>query len=429
MRRSGVLWASLAIFGVAFAFRIFVTVRFIGIKAPPKHSAAPDQTDYELYAYRLSQGWGYTGADGQYTAKKPPGTSLSLTPVYCILGRSFFAARIWFCLLSAATCLAVFVLGSQLRDARVALISAGWFAVYPGSFAYCLHFLSEVPFSLYVACATATTVACLRRSSVPWAIVAGACWGMAILTRGQLVFILPLPWVAVIWNRRVREKYSRILTLQTAVTVVIVGAWVLRNQALLGKAMLTSNTGTVFWGAHNDKVFRDSAQIGNWIPVSPFFENDPVVGNEVERNAVGWERGLEWVRNNVSRMPQLYIMKVARLLAPFETTENRLVYLAFGVAWLFTGPFVLIGILTTWRRDTEAWIVMMLPLLATLLSALVFYGSIRIRDSIASIYVVFAAAGVVYAWDRLRGKPRGVSRRDTALEPRSAACVVLPPRQ
>src|SRR6202142_3090005 len=102
MRRSFILHCT--IFVAALVLRVGLTASFIGINAPPKGETDPDGTEYERFAYFLSIGEGFGSEPGNPTACRPPGPSFVLAPVYVIFGLSFLAARLWWCLLSAACC-------------------------------------------------------------------------------------------------------------------------------------------------------------------------------------------------------------------------------------------------------------------------------------------------------------------------------------
>ena len=138
------------IFALALALRLGVTGLLQGLDSPPRAEANPDQVEYERFGWRLAHGQGYTWETGEPTAARPPGTALVLVPVYQWFGHSFRVGRLWFCLLSALTCLATAWAVKYSFDSAVALVAALGVAVYPGHFYYSMHFLSEVPFTLWL---------------------------------------------------------------------------------------------------------------------------------------------------------------------------------------------------------------------------------------------------------------------------------------
>src|SRR5207244_3838102 len=108
--------------------------------ASPKGEANPDQLEYEAFAYEISQGQGFVLETGEPSACRPPGTSFVLAPVYVLFGRSYLAARVWFCLLSAACCPVAGWIAHRLLGAWTGLLAATWLALYPGHAYYAIHF-------------------------------------------------------------------------------------------------------------------------------------------------------------------------------------------------------------------------------------------------------------------------------------------------
>ena len=119
---------------LSFILNLVVSVQFQGLSAPPKSEANPDQVEYELFAYRLSTGNGYTWDSGEATACRPPGTSFTILPVYCLFGRSFTIARIWICLLAALTCLATGWIAWQIGGPLSGIAATACLAALPRSF-------------------------------------------------------------------------------------------------------------------------------------------------------------------------------------------------------------------------------------------------------------------------------------------------------
>ena len=115
-------------FALALGIRIVVASLFQGLGSEPKFSAQPDQIDYEQLAFSLSTGAGYASPDRRPTARRPPGTSLTLLPAYAAAGHSFVWGRLWFCFLSALTCLSTAWLATQCFGLLVGLAAAFWLA-------------------------------------------------------------------------------------------------------------------------------------------------------------------------------------------------------------------------------------------------------------------------------------------------------------
>jgi 4-amino-4-deoxy-L-arabinose transferase-like glycosyltransferase len=384
------------IFVVAFGLRVGITAEFVGLDAPPKAEANPDQLDYELFAYRMSIGEGYTLSTGEPTARRTPGTSLALYPVYVLFGRSYALGRIWFCFLSAVTCLATAWTARQCFGSLVAVLSAAWLAFYPGHFYYAMHFLSETPYMLWLILACGFTLRSLIKGSVSSDICAGIFWGAAVLTRGQLLFIVPIAWLALLGIERFRRPaYFRRVLVQTLLLLAVLAPWVARNAAVLGKPTLTLVGGYGFWAGHNDLALHDPRYRGTWVRTSDLVDEEhPLEGGEVEREAAAWKYGLEFVKSHPGEMPGLCLMKLWRFLAPLEDTPNKAIYWSFALGWISAAPFALAGLVLAFRKSGAALVVLLMPILATVAAVIIFYGSPRYRDSLAPVFLILASVAL-----------------------------------
>jgi hypothetical protein len=400
----------LAVFLLAFAVRVGVTAKFQGLRAPPKESANPDQVEYEGFAYNLSVGRGYCLEPGVPSACRSPGTSFSLLPVYLPLswsGRTdhdlpdrWLVARLWWCGLSAVTCVAAGWLAARCFGSRFALPAALWLAIYPGHFYYAMHFLSETPAALYLTLATGFSVASLRGGRAWNDVLAALFWGAAALTRPNLILAAPLaPLARLIFFRTGASRDFGRLVLQGAVVLLVIGPWLARNAVVMGKpTFCTVVGGFTFWGAHNPKVYADPTLRGCWLRCSDLNDAEhPLPADEVGKDSAAWRYGLDFVREHQAEMPALVGWKLYRLVGPPAEVNNGPVYWAFLVSWCATAPFALVGFLMSWRRSAAAALALLIPVLVMVATVIVFYGSERFRDAIAPILIVYAALGV-FGW-------------------------------
>ena len=395
----------------SFFLNLLLCIKFQGLSSPPKAEANPDQVEYELFAYQMSEGRGFTWPTGEVTACRPPGTSFTLLPVYWLFGRSFSIGRLWFCLLTTVTCIATGWIAWQVCGPVAALFAMAFLGFYPGHFYYSMHFLSEIPFGLWIALACGFTLTATRSLSPLYSFVAGVFWGLAILTRPQMILVLPIALVCVAASTAsLRARFFKILALQLVAAVLVLLPWTARNAIVIGKpALCTIVGGFTFWGANNDVVAAEDNTRGSWIPVSRLVDaTHPLVGNETEREATAWKYGREFLMNHPTQVPRLLFMKVVRLFSPLSDTTNRLVGVCFAVGWILMAPLALIGFLALRRRDSVATTVLMIPCVATLATTLVFYGSDRFRDGLSPIWIVFAAVATLELANRRREAPHTV---------------------
>jgi 4-amino-4-deoxy-L-arabinose transferase-like glycosyltransferase len=410
--RSG--WAVVAIVLLALVLRIGMTSAFVGLGTPPKEAAGGlDVVDYEGFAWRMVEGHGYVLADGTPTARRSPGTSFSLVPVYALFGRSYTTAHLWFCLLSALTCAGTVWLARMVTSREAAALAGLWLALYPGHAYVSMHFFSEVPLGLALVLACATTLLSLERGRVGWAVAAGVLWGAVVLIRPNNLAALPLGlgWLLLLPVCRTRATVRQLAVVVAAAALTVL-PWVARNATVMGKPTIATLVGGyTFWGANNEIVLRDPRLRGGWIFGHELVdEAHPLQGDEVARERAAWGYGLGFVRAHLGDMPGLVAARLWRLVTPFEATPNKPVYYTFALAWLLTAPFVFVGGFWLFRDQRRAAAVLFTPILATVAVAVVFYGSIRFRDSVASLFVILAASGLVRALASVGGRSFGRSR-------------------
>ncbi len=409
---------------VAFVLRIGLASKFVGLNSPPDVNANPDQVDYEWGAYQLSEGNGLVKADGQPTAIRTPGAAVSLAPAYAVFGRSFAAGRIWFCLISAATCLGVAWVAYQLAGRGAALAAAALLAVYPGHAYYAMHFLSEVPYCFYLAFATALTIRVHQQGGKWHGLLAGICWGMAIHCRPQLLLLLPIVLVVlvVMAARMARPQWMaamRLWAVQCCIVAVMIAPWMIRNAVVLGKPVMSTIAGHGWWGSHNTLTFHDASRRGDWVKISELEQRfGELPRTELAKDEEATRRGWASIAANLPRVPQLVMHKVGRFVSPFTDTPNRMVRWAFALSWIAVIPLMLIGTWQAWRHARQSTFILLMPVLATFATVVLFYGSVRFRDSIAPLFIAMAGIGAAKVLSVIIGRSTGASEVETEAEER-----------
>ena len=402
MSRRQFLLVLIGITLIAFALRVGVASHFQGLDAKPDAESNPDQLDYELFAWRVADGQGYTLPTGVATARRPPGTSFALVPVYALCGHSYSAARLFFCAVSAATCLVAGLVAAELGGLLTGLLAAAALAFLPSHFYYAQHFLSEVPYGLAISVAcwcalrgfrSETTAAPAPRGTLWLDLATGLAFGFAILTRPQTAFAGPIALLGALLSRReVRGRRLLRIVVVGLASAAVVAPWVVRNQRELGKATLSTVGGFTFWGANN-AVIAAGPDAGSWMPVDTLIDAaHPLDGSEIENDASAWRYGFEFIRSHSADVPRLLAQKFVRHFSPFRDTSNRAVYWTFALGWIVLAPLLVAGCVILWRRAQAGGLLVLAPIASTLITVVIFYGSVRFRDAEAALQVVPAAA-------------------------------------
>ena len=405
-------WSLWALFALALAVRIGVTARFQGLTSPPDEGGYPDQVVYDNLASRLSQGLGYVEASGEPTAFRTPGTPLTLLPVYLVLGRNYLALRLWVCLLSAATVPALAWFTRRAFGSLAALCGAAVLALDPGHFYYAQHFVSEVPYCLLTTLASGTMLCAFSGSAGPrarlgWSAVTGLLAGLATLVRPQFVFVVALV-VAGAFLARERRRLVPQVALQAGVFLACLVPWLVRNALVLGAPTLSTLSGCLFLGTHNE-IIATSPMRGSWMRPDPLVTSDWPT-DEVGYDRRCWKEGIEFVRTHADLMPGLVYHKFRRLVAPSAGTSNALLRRAWAAGWLITAPFCVAGLVLAWRRNRTGFWIVSAYLGGLLLLTLVFCGAVRYRHSVNPQLAALAGLALAVSIERLRRARGGAPR-------------------
>jgi len=395
--RNYLLWLTL-ITAAAWGIRLFLMGMFIGFNAPIALEDGLDERDYEQFAYQMSVGNGFVLPDGTPSARRAPGTSLLIAPIYLFFGRTLLLARLWMAALSALVCPAVAWVIRPYGGTRMALIAAALCAFNPGLSYYALHLWSEAPYCLFIILATGCLMRSVEKPSTWWSIAAGFSWGAAILLRPQILLIIPCAGIGLLWlSRKDRQLWLSEFVRELLIIGALVAPWLIRNQLVLGApTMTTLVAGHTFWGAHNELTFHDARYRGSWQPhLKDPTMTFPLFGSELQQDRQAWGNGWRCIRRNWNQVPQLLVWKIYRLITPFEPTANRAVYWAFAVSWIVTAPLLFIGLQRLRSLAPALFAVILAQFAAVLICSLIFYGAARFRHSLEPFFMIAVAAALV----------------------------------
>jgi hypothetical protein len=127
--------------------------------------------------------------------------------------------------IGATLVLSVGLVGRRLAGERVALVAGAWAAFYPELVWFVSHYWAETVFTVLLWWGF-ERLAAADAGSARAALVAGAFFGLAILTRETVLYFVPLAGAWLAWRR---AGGLRRAALFVGVTLLVVGPWTLRN--------------------------------------------------------------------------------------------------------------------------------------------------------------------------------------------------------
>jgi 4-amino-4-deoxy-L-arabinose transferase-like glycosyltransferase len=377
-----------------------------------------DSLYYSIQAGRNSEGdWFREALTALPGAEHGPLTVLYLTPWSIGAGANPPWQRFAITLAGIAAVFVIGLLGERLAGQRAGLVAAGIAAAYPNLWINDSLIMSESLAVLIVAGALVIALDFDRRPGVWRAVALGLLVGLGALTRTEII-LFAIGFAALAWWRSAGHPRRVLMpVLILAATVVTIAPWVIYNLARFEKpVLLTTNGERTLLGANCDLTYYDD--VGAWnircLSAVPVAEGeDPSVGAGQRRHVA-----LDYASEHLDRVPVVVAARVGRLLDVYgldslvalDAGEEKARWAVWAgiVTWWVLAPLAVIGWVVTGRsprrRFGRWWL--LVPLVAVLITTVLFYGAHRIRAPAEPAVVVLAAAGIVALVDRIRRPTR-----------------------
>lgn len=400
----------LALFLVAFAARLVATLLMRDLWVGPTSYPSGDDYQFNEIAVSLAQGKGYAFADGRVTSFRAPGFPFFLGAFYKIFGVSIPFARILLCVLGAASVVLGYLIARELLVERYARGVGAAFAFYIGNVYVALDFNSENIFIPVLAAAILAMLRYLATGRMTLLLLVGVLIGYGVLVRPFTLLIIPLWLLAVLWRERLGARALSGLLFLVVPTIVLLTPWAMRNQAVHKHFVpFTTNGGSTFYGSNNDLVSSLSRPrlLGDWVSTTELPGRKEIEAQPTEylHDRHEWELGKQWVRDNITKMPFLVMMKVVRLGLglPVWDSGGLPYYLLRALGYY---PVLLLMLIGIWqclaRRELWAptWFVLHGTVLATVVVAMIFAGMPRFRDANVMVMMIYAVIGLSWLLQR-----------------------------
>jgi len=318
-----------------------------------------------------------------------------------------------------ATVALIGVAGRLVAGDRTGLIAAALAALYPFLWLADGALMSETLYGALVAGGLVTALLFARAPSVRLALVLGGLIGLAALTRGEGILLVPL--LALPLALRAPRRWQ-LAGASVAATAVVLAPWFIRNAIVFEEPVLISTNGNaVFVGANCGPSYHGRF-VGLW--QLPCYGVRPP-GDESEKAAEYRNRGLDYARDHAGRVPVVVAARVGRVWDFFHPVEHQNYgyfegrsrvagKIGLGLYYPLLALAIAGAVVLRRRRDVPLYPLLALPLLVTVTAALV-YGFTRFRFAAEPALVVLAAVALD-AFLRRRGRrPPGQASDRAAL--------------
>jgi hypothetical protein len=414
------------LFAAAFAVRLALVLALRDLHAGPVGVSSADDVEFNRLALHVARGDGYADDRGVPTSFRAPCWPLLLAVFYAAFGPSYPLVYLLLCGLGALACVLTYALARELLAEGLARLAGILAAVYLPHAYFSCSFLSEGLFASLLTLGVWLFVHHLLRPSPGLLALSGLVLGAATLTRPFALLHLPiLAGVLAVGGRRQRRAVALQTLVFTASFAVCTVPWTVRNYRVHGRFVLVAtNGGSTFYGGNNGRVVREVRLFGNWVSTTelPFRDRIEATPDEASHDKMEWRLGLDWLREHAGCVPLLVVLKTARLCLWLPDFDGGC-GLFFAVRVAGYAPFLVLLACGAWAclRDRSCrgtpWLALHGTLLATLLTAWIFWGSPRFRDANVGILMIYAALGARLLYRRRKadapGRTPGLARPES----------------
>ena len=347
-----------------------------------------------------------------------------LALIYKIFGPVLAPVRLIQSILGSVNTVLVYYLGRFLGGRRVGLLAGLLYLAYGLLLYYDGLIGKDGPGLVLVdAALLAIFTASSRKGRAAW-FLAGAALGLAALTRGNLLLLVPLfaVWILLAAGTGLAGRAARaalfIAGFALAVSPVTVRNWVVGHDLVL----LTSQAGQNFYIGNNPRA-SGFFENPDRIRLNPRYEEQDfrqealrLTGRREmkasELSSFWMKRGLNYARDNPGRTLRLLGIKTAMFFNDFEIPDNYNYYFArqetglLGLLRLSFGlvaPLGLVGLLTLWP-DRRRFFLPALFIVGYLLSIVPFHMASRYRLPAVPLLICTASVMLWWLYDKFRAR-------------------------
>lgn len=369
------------------------------------HMGADDFWSRGYFYYEIAQniaaGKGILRLEGGLVewAIRPPLYPLFLTPA-ALFGGNYLLIVVPQAVLGAGTVLCAFLIGRLLFGTWVGVIAAALTTIYPFNVVHDTA-LQETGMQTFFAALSVYLLLLARegRSAALW-LAAGITLGLTVLVRGMMLpfAICALAWIGLLGSGGVREKTARALLVSLAFAAIL-GIWLGRNEMLVGRPVLSSESGQLFWVGHNSQTFSrypegsiDRSSDQGLALLSPDDKAELAARDEVGRSDWWQKRGMDYLRQHPGDIPGDALRKVgAGFSWRFNPSPTPLKQLIYFVSYTPIAVLGFLGMILGWRRWRDHSLIY-LQFLCFVLVAAVYFAHTNHRTYLDVYWIVFAAA-------------------------------------
>lgn len=399
-------------FTILSLWALGAALRLLFVWLEPSTSPVADETMWLMALSRIPAA--HFSPFSNYPIFHPPLYPFLLATVHELFG-SLLAVKIVQALVGSLLIPAVFLVGARVFGPRTATTASFATAVYPELIWYASHFWCETLFLSLFWWAIERLTEADRSGSRRAAVAAGALFGLAILTRETLLYLLP---IALFWVAFSRPRRPSLAGLVLIAALAVAGPWTLRNWIQFGAFIPVSTGGGLNLYQGNALLSRDEVY-------GEYYAREGKVEQFQWARAAGikaiWNRQPAWAFEKIrDEGPRLFEVDSLALIHLRRGAYGDVSCAAYRrVAAILLVPWLLIGtgtVMALPRLSLRRGHLLLLGLLvAYLLLHIATHGFSRYRLPVLPVFVLLAASLTEVDSRAIRTWRRGLLRVGLAI--------------
>jgi hypothetical protein len=366
-----------------------------------------DYLGYQVMALSLLRGDGIVDSTGNYAMLNVGYPLFVLAPIFAISGKDLLAAQLGNAALGAVSVLLCYAIAREVSCGRVArLLAAALFALYLPSWVYAEYLAKE---NLMTPLMLGVVWCALRFMSRPSAGVIVLCsifLGLLALTGNAGLAILPAVLFVIFFVPGAIRRKATTVAVGSLIVLAIVSPWLIRNQLVLGAAVLNTN------GGFNLYLGNNPAATGLFVSISdtPRGATWGELRREGEYQAAEVLRreAMSWIQTHPGRVIELALIKGTLFWKPpvhegkgIPSFGERVLRQLWLVQYLVivSAAACIVFLRALWTPKVA---VLLLAIAGYTAVHMVFYVIYRYREPVIPLVCVLAALVFDSMWTRWR---------------------------
>jgi 4-amino-4-deoxy-L-arabinose transferase-like glycosyltransferase len=373
---------------------------------------------YDAYASNLVAGHGYTRfPDLHPDSDLPPLYPFFLAGVYTVFGRSAITVALVQIAFDVVTLITIYAIGRRVGGDLTGLLAAAFTGFYPYLLFQNLTVNDTGIFIMLLALGVWAAYRALDAKAWRWALMAGAAFGLAALTKTLVVLMLPL--LIVWWWRHLGLRRAILRgSVMLLVFAAVLAPWIIRNTRLHRTlTLISTNDGSNLYQGNNPCVadFLLNGWDAQWTNCL-----NPTPPGLTELQEAAWfrDQAIAYLRNHLDQWPRLFAVKfialwspdvmprsvppVARLNDTAVLQYDQPLFQAARIVHIFYfAPLLALGVLGLWHawRDKRLIGPIVMVLTAITVAYVIYHPSTRYRSPADPFLFILSSYAVLWLWD------------------------------